>query len=278
MWRSGRLVLPYRDLVSHRADRRRRRGPVAPTVRRRRAALPEAAGRHARLELVEVREDEQVARRAPRARLRVTAALGRSERSTRSRSPSFSSSGGERQDLCFVIGGPFGLDRLDDVDQRLSLGDMTLPHQLARVVLLEQLYRGPQDPRGRALPLLICRSIDGRRVLGAAGIAARRELRMFMRRLAILLSALVGVVVVGTVALHDRRGRVGRRTGSRGRSTRSRRSARSRTRTTPAGRVRRRRPRAARHRYALLRPRDGGGVLRLGPAQRRARGAPHPDA
>ena len=45
------------------------------------------------------------------------------------------------QDLCFVIGGPFGLE-LEEVDHRLSLGPLTLPHQLARVVLLEQLYRG----------------------------------------------------------------------------------------------------------------------------------------
>jgi len=44
------------------------------------------------------------------------------------------------RDLCFVIGGPFGLD-LERVDQRLALGEMTLPHQLARVVLLEQIYR-----------------------------------------------------------------------------------------------------------------------------------------
>ena len=43
-------------------------------------------------------------------------------------------------DWCFVIGGPFGL-QLDNPDSRLSLGPMTLPHQLARVVLLEQLYR-----------------------------------------------------------------------------------------------------------------------------------------
>jgi 23S rRNA (pseudouridine1915-N3)-methyltransferase len=43
-------------------------------------------------------------------------------------------------DLCFVIGGPFGLE-LGDVDHRLSLGRITLPHQLARVVLLEQVYR-----------------------------------------------------------------------------------------------------------------------------------------
>ena len=41
----------------------------------------------------------------------------------------------------FLIGGPHGLD-LDEVDSRFSLGEMTLPHQLARVVLLEQLYRG----------------------------------------------------------------------------------------------------------------------------------------
>ncbi len=45
------------------------------------------------------------------------------------------------RDLCFVIGGPFGLE-LDQVDHRLSLGAITMAHQLARVVLLEQIYRG----------------------------------------------------------------------------------------------------------------------------------------
>lgn len=44
---------------------------------------------------------------------------------------------------CFVVGGAWGLD--DSVRQRafkvLSLSDMTLPHELARVVLLEQIYR-----------------------------------------------------------------------------------------------------------------------------------------
>jgi 23S rRNA (pseudouridine1915-N3)-methyltransferase len=47
------------------------------------------------------------------------------------------------RDLCFVVGGPFGLDRTvaKRGDERLSLGRVTLPHQLARVVLLEQLFR-----------------------------------------------------------------------------------------------------------------------------------------
>ena len=45
--------------------------------------------------------------------------------------------------ICFVIGGSFGLD--DEVKAlgkvKLSFGKMTLPHQLARMVLLEQVYR-----------------------------------------------------------------------------------------------------------------------------------------
>ena len=45
--------------------------------------------------------------------------------------------------LTFVIGGADGLgnDLLDKAQRRLSLGPMTLPHGLARVVLAEQLYR-----------------------------------------------------------------------------------------------------------------------------------------
>lgn len=45
--------------------------------------------------------------------------------------------------LPFVIGGPDGLDPdlLRAAPRRLRLGRLTLPHELARLVLLEQLYR-----------------------------------------------------------------------------------------------------------------------------------------
>lgn len=45
--------------------------------------------------------------------------------------------------ICFVIGGSYGLsDAVKSLGRhRLSFGKMTLPHQLARMVLLEQIYR-----------------------------------------------------------------------------------------------------------------------------------------
>jgi 23S rRNA (pseudouridine1915-N3)-methyltransferase len=96
---------------------------------------------HTRLELVEVRESERVVRRLPeRAFVSLLDREGEQLDSI-----AFSRFLEERRrsgrDLCFVIGGPFGLD-LDQVDHRLSLGAITMAHQLARVVLLEQIYRG----------------------------------------------------------------------------------------------------------------------------------------
>ena len=115
----GRLRPPFADDVQH---------------------YQQMLARHTRLELHEVREDEKVTGRLPAgAFLCLLDSRGRSFDSMQ-----FSDWLEQRRqsgrDLCFVIGGPRGLD-LERCDLRLSLGPMTMPYQLARVVLLEQLYR-----------------------------------------------------------------------------------------------------------------------------------------
>ena len=115
----GRLRPPFEDDVEH---------------------YRKLLGRYARLELVEVREDEQVSKRLPeRAYVSLLHADGE-ELDSVGFSRFLEARRQSGLDLGFVVGGPFGLD-LPKADHRLSLGAMTLPHQLARVVLLEQLYR-----------------------------------------------------------------------------------------------------------------------------------------
>ncbi|HEY2160913.1 MAG TPA: 23S rRNA (pseudouridine(1915)-N(3))-methyltransferase RlmH [Solirubrobacteraceae bacterium] len=115
----GRLRPPFADDVQHYLGR---------------------LARHVRIELVEVREDEQVARRIPeRAFISLLDRAGEMPDSL-AFSRFLEARRQSGMELCFVVGGPFGL-QLEDVDHRLSLGAITLPYQLARVVLLEQLYR-----------------------------------------------------------------------------------------------------------------------------------------
>ena len=47
------------------------------------------------------------------------------------------------KDLIFLIGGVYGLDEaiLRQTDYRWSLSQLTLPHQLVRLILTEQIYR-----------------------------------------------------------------------------------------------------------------------------------------
>ena len=116
----GRLRPPYVDDVQH---------------------YLKLLARHARVEMIEVREEERLAARIPeRAYVSLLAREGEQFDSL-----SFARFLEDRRqagrDVCFVIGGHLGLE-IDNVEHRFSLGPLTLPHQLARVVLLEQLYRG----------------------------------------------------------------------------------------------------------------------------------------
>jgi len=115
----GRLRAPFADDVQH---------------------YQKLLSRYARLELVELRDDEQVSRRLPeRAFVSLLDRDGVMPDSTEL-SSFLEARRQSGQDLCFVVGGPYGLE-LPGVEHRLSLGKITLPHQLARVVLLEQLFR-----------------------------------------------------------------------------------------------------------------------------------------
>ena len=114
----GRLRPPYQDDVEH---------------------YRKLLAGHVKVDLVEVRTDEKLVPRIPDRAFKVLLASdGRSCDSV-----AFSEWLETRRqsglDLCFIVGGPTGLEL--EADMRLSLGPMTLPHQLARVVLLEQLFR-----------------------------------------------------------------------------------------------------------------------------------------
>ena len=96
--------------------------------------------KQARVEIVELREDEQVARRIPeRTRVVLLDAAGRTY-SSEAFAEWVEARRQDGRDVSFVIGGPYGT-ALERSDERLSFGPMTLPHLLARVVLLEQLFR-----------------------------------------------------------------------------------------------------------------------------------------
>jgi 23S rRNA (pseudouridine1915-N3)-methyltransferase len=116
----GRLRPPYVDDVVH---------------------YSKLLSRHARVELIEVREEERLVARIPERAFVSLLDRGGEQFDSLSFSRFLEARRQAGRDVCFVIGGHLGLD-LDHVDHRFSLGALTLPHQLARVVLLEQLYRG----------------------------------------------------------------------------------------------------------------------------------------
>jgi len=115
----GRTQPPYADDVQH---------------------YQKLLARHGRLELIEVREQERVDGRIPKDAYVVLLASDGTQFDSMEFSRFVDERRLEARDVCFVIGGPRGIS-LEQCDLKLSLGPLTLPHQLARVVLLEQLFR-----------------------------------------------------------------------------------------------------------------------------------------
>ncbi|MDX6615721.1 MAG: rRNA (pseudouridine1915-N3)-methyltransferase [Solirubrobacterales bacterium] len=100
-------------------------------------------GRYQPVEVVEVAGDTALVKRLPEATTLV--ALDRRGRELDSMDWSMwlQERRLEARDLCLIVGGPAGLPdaALEAAGEAISLGAQTMAHQLARVVLLEQLYR-----------------------------------------------------------------------------------------------------------------------------------------
>ncbi len=158
----GRLRPPYVDDVQH---------------------YQRMLARHAKVELVEVREEEQVEKRIPARAFTCLLDVD----GTAYDSVGFSRFLEERrmsgQDLCFVIGGPYGLTLPPGTSHKISLGPMTLPAPARTRRHAGTALPGAQDPRRRALPPLM----------------TNLELRPFLRRFAVVVLALVVLLAGGTI-------------------------------------------------------------------------------
>ncbi|NDO18255.1 23S rRNA (pseudouridine(1915)-N(3))-methyltransferase RlmH [Lachnospiraceae bacterium MD329] len=95
------------------------------------------------MEIVKKKEGERILSKLPANSFAVTLCVEGKELSSTEFATKLSDISMTSSNITFIIGGSLGLS--DDVKSasqlRLSFGRITLPHQLIRVVLLEQLYR-----------------------------------------------------------------------------------------------------------------------------------------
>lgn len=125
-------------------------GPARDPFREAEAHYLKLLRRHLPLEVAAVRDDAALLKRLPeRAWVVALDERGRSRDSQ-----AWAAWLEERRmaglDLCFLIGGQRGLPQaaLDAASERVSFGPQTLAHQLARIVLLEQLFRAGKIAAG----------------------------------------------------------------------------------------------------------------------------------
>jgi 23S rRNA (pseudouridine1915-N3)-methyltransferase len=106
--------------------------------------------RHQPVDVIEVRDEVNVEGRIPRRSHVIALDRGGRSMSSKAWAGWLSERRIDAQDLCFLIGGPEGLSpsTMALADERLSLGPQTMAHQLARVVLLEQLFRATKIVAG----------------------------------------------------------------------------------------------------------------------------------
>ncbi|MDQ2889341.1 MAG: 23S rRNA (pseudouridine(1915)-N(3))-methyltransferase RlmH [Gemmatimonadota bacterium] len=100
--------------------------------------------------MVRMREGERLRERIGSAPTTVACDVGGTTMTSESFASWLQQKRERAQDVAFVVGGATGLDPAlrADAGMRLSLAPWTLPHELARLVLAEQLYRAGTIIRG----------------------------------------------------------------------------------------------------------------------------------
>ncbi len=99
---------------------------------------------------VMTREAKRLSEKLPAGARVIACDAGGERKSSREFAALLQSSREEARDLAFVIGGAFGLGEeiVSTASAKLSLAPFTLPHELARLVLTEQIYRAGTIIRG----------------------------------------------------------------------------------------------------------------------------------
>lgn len=96
------------------------------------------------------REGERLAERIPDRAQRVTCEIGGKAFTSSQFADFLRTARDENRDIAFLIGGAFGLapSLASGSTLKLSLAPWTLPHEIARLVLAEQIYRAGTIVRG----------------------------------------------------------------------------------------------------------------------------------
>ncbi|MBQ9844851.1 MAG: 23S rRNA (pseudouridine(1915)-N(3))-methyltransferase RlmH [Oscillospiraceae bacterium] len=91
------------------------------------------------------REAEEIIKNIPKQSYVISMCIEGKQMSSEELAKTFSDKAVEGfSNICFIIGSSHGLsDRVKQLSNyKMSMSKMTFPHQLARVMLLEQIYRG----------------------------------------------------------------------------------------------------------------------------------------
>ena len=99
---------------------------------------------------VKERESVRLSEKVPERAQTVACELGGKSLSSQQFAELLQSAREQDRDLAFLIGGAFGLSPsvARKTTMRLSLAPWTLPHEIARLVLVEQIYRAGTIVRG----------------------------------------------------------------------------------------------------------------------------------